>query len=68
MDLTMLQVYGQKGLQPGKPLWQFSQAIQWVEVWASAIFGQRLAVKFYPVYCFDARTIQVTEEREMAKT
>lgn len=54
-----------KSALPGKPLGQFSQAVQWVEVWALAISCQRLTVKLYPVYGFNARLIQVTEWREM---
>lgn len=56
------------GVLPGKPLWQFSQAVQWVEVWALAISRQRLTVKLDPVYRLNGRLVQVTDGETWRKT
>lgn len=52
-----------KSFVPGKALWEFSQAVERIEVRALAVSGQRLAVKLYSVYGIDARLIQVPEGR-----
>lgn len=67
-DICNTEAFCLEALLPGKPLWKFSQAIHWVEVWAFSISGQRLAVKLYPVYRFNARLIQVAEQRQRATT
>lgn len=60
-SLSVSRLYQMESPLPGKPLWQFSQAVQWVEVRAFAVSGQRLAVKLYPVYRLNAGLIQVSK-------